>query len=146
MVETESTKIVEDYGVRNRPRDLQNVCPRQVCWFRYEVFDQNFKSGNGPELGSERCPGALDPTVVQLFSRRFRKSTREGPEFKNKFWKHVVFSWVPRTGWPGRLCLADTCFAFSGMFRLSHRTVSYLTSKPNSPHEMLVETFRVARL
>ena len=87
MVETESTKIVEDYGVRTRARDLQNVCPRQVCWFRYEVFNQNFKSGNGPELGSERCSGALDPTVVQLFRGDFENRHERVQNSKINFGK-----------------------------------------------------------
>ena len=57
-----------------------------------ELFPKNEKLQSpkyqkGHELGPERCPGALDPTVVQQILHRSRKSMRENPYVKNRFFK-----------------------------------------------------------
>ena len=68
-----------------------------------ESATQNFEImqnvERGLELGSERCPGALDPAVLHHFSRRSRKSTRENP--KSKIIEQIMnrFARVPRAGW-----------------------------------------------
>ena len=68
---------------RNRSFETTKVLIQQKTNPR-PIFRKWRESRRGLELGPERCPGALDPAVVQHFSHRFRKSAREVSVWKNE--------------------------------------------------------------